>query len=247
MPDSDAAAITQCPIVHRDRFLVIINKAAGLLSHPNPGRGHIKESCAFEGRYDMEEKCFHSAAGRVWLIHRLDQDTSGVLLGALDEKTAQRCREAFEAGVVRKRYLALVRGSVSPQGAWLDHLAVTRDRGRVRTAVLKSRPPNAELQYTLLGFNPAARLSWLDIDLITGRTHQIRVQASSRQHPLAGDDVYGDFDWNRRLRKEFGLRRLFLHARQLEIKHPASGQLLKVEAPLPEDLQRMAAQLGLVK
>jgi RluA family pseudouridine synthase len=247
MSDSDLPAITQCPILHRDRFLVVINKPAGVLSHPNSGRSDAKERSAFEGRYDMEQKCFLGAAGRVWLIHRLDQDTSGVLLGALDEKTALRCREAFEAGSVRKSYLTLVRGSLSPAGTWLDHLAVSRDRGRVRTAVLKGRPPNAELRFKMRGFHAATRLSLIDIDLITGRTHQIRVQAASRQHPLIGDDVYGDFDLNRRLRKEFNLRRLFLHARQIELKHPASGEVLRVEAPLPEDLQRMGLQLGLVK
>lgn len=245
MSESDPTAITQCPILHRDRFIVVINKTAGVLSHPNSGRSDAKERSAFEGRYDMEEKCYHGVAGRVWLIHRLDQDTSGVLLGAFDEKTALRCREAFEQGTVRKSYVTLVRGSLPPQGTWLDHLAVSRDRGKVRTGVLKGRPPNAELRFKVRGYHATTRLSLLDIDLITGRTHQIRVQAASRQHPLAGDDVYGDFDMNRRLRKDLHLRRLFLHARQLELKHPTSGQMLRVEAPLPEDLQKVCSSLGL--
>ncbi|HYF36403.1 MAG TPA: RluA family pseudouridine synthase [Prosthecobacter sp.] len=243
-PDSDASAITQCPILHRDRFIIGINKPAGILSHPNAGRSGGKERSAFEGRYDLDEKVFDGPGGRVWLIHRLDQDTSGVLLGALDEKTAVRCREAFEANAVHKKYLALVRGSLSAGGTWLDHLGVSRERGRVRTAVLKGRPPNAELRFKVIGHNAAARLSLLDIDLITGRTHQIRVQAASRQHPLAGDDVYGDFHLNRRLRAEIHLRRLFLHARQLELKHPASGQKLVIEAPLADDLQGAVTKLG---
>lgn len=244
-PDSEEPAITQCPVLHRDRFIVVVNKPAGVLSHPNPGKSNGKDRSAFEGRYDLEQKVFDGPGGRVWLIHRLDQDTSGVLLAALDEKTAVRCREAFEAGTVRKRYLAMVRGSLAAGGTWLDHLAISRDRGRVRTAVLKGRPPNAELHFKVCGHHAGARVSVLEIDLITGRTHQIRVQAASRQHPLIGDDVYGDFDLNRRMKGELGIRRLFLHARQLELKHPASGQRLLVEAPLAEDLAAVCAKLGI--
>jgi 23S rRNA-/tRNA-specific pseudouridylate synthase len=106
----------------------------------------------------------------------------------------------------------------------------------VRTTVQKSLPPNAELRYEVKGHHAGQRLTLMDIELITGRTHQIRVQAASRQHPLAGDDVYGDFDMNRRLRQQLGIKRLCLHARQLEFKHPASGNRLRIEAPLPEDL-----------
>lgn len=244
MPPPESSAITQCPILHQDRFLVVVNKLPGMLSHPNAGRSDSKEHCAFEGRYDMESKCYTGPAGKVWLIHRLDQDTSGVLLGALDEKTALKCREAFEVGSVRKRYLSLIRGKVPAEDTWLDHLAVSRERGRVRTTVIKGRPPNAELSYRLLGCSAAARLSLIDIDLVTGRTHQIRVQTSSRQHPVIGDDVYGDFDLNRRLKKELGLRRLFLHARELVLKHPASGQTLRIEAPLSDDLQLVVDKLG---
>jgi RluA family pseudouridine synthase len=241
----ETSPLTHCPILHRDRFVVVVNKPAGILSHPNSGRSSGKEKCAFEGRYNLETKVFDGPAGRVWLIHRLDQDTSGVLLGALDEVTAKRCRDAFESGHVQKRYLALVRGSLSPEGTWLDHLGTSRERGRVRTAVLKGRPPNAELRYFLLGHNRDARVSLLDIELITGRTHQIRVQAASRQHPLIGDDVYGDFELNRRMKAAHQVRRLFLHARLLELKHPASGATLSVRAPLPDELARLCVKLGL--
>lgn len=234
---SDATPlITQCPILHRDRFIVLVNKPAGVLSHPNSARVDPKNRAAFEGKYDLDRKCFDSPAGKVWLIHRLDQDTSGVLLAALDEGTAEKCRALFEEDAVKKHYLALVRGTLPAKDIWLDHLTTTRIAGRVRTRSLKGRPPNAELRYEVKGHNATQRLSLMDIELITGRTHQIRVQASSRQHPLAGDDVYGDFDMNRRLRQQLGVKRLCLHARKLEFKHPASGNRLCIEAPLPEDL-----------
>jgi RluA family pseudouridine synthase len=246
MPEPKPAAnLTQCPILHRDRFLIVVNKPAGVLSHPNKGGGGGAEPSAFEGRYDLEKKVFEGPAGKVWLIHRLDQDTSGALLGALDERTALRCRQAFEEETVHKQYLALVRGALPGSGTWLDHLAVSRGGGRVRTAVVKGRTPNAELRFRNLGHDPTSRLTLLEIELITGRTHQIRVQAAARQHPVAGDDIYGDFNLNRRLKSEQGLRRLFLHALRLEMKHPASGQKLVVEAPLAEELQGVCGKLGL--
>ncbi len=200
--------------------------------------------CAFEGRYDLDQRCFEGPAGKVWLIHRLDQDTSGVLLAALDERSAEKCRALFEQGGVRKHYSALVRGSLPAQEIWLDHLVTNRAAGRVRTTVLKGRPPNAELHMEVKAHNTQQRVSWIDTDLITGRTHQIRVQAASRQHPLVGDDVYGDFDMNRRLRQQFGIKRLCLHARQLELRHPASGNKLSVQAPLPDDLSGLWLSLG---
>jgi RluA family pseudouridine synthase len=239
-----ADVITHCPVLHRDRFIIVINKPAGVLSHPNSARIDPRHTAAFEGRYDLERRCFEGPAGKVWLIHRLDQDTSGALLAALDEKTADRCRALFEEGTIHKHYLALVRGSPVPKGIWLDHLATSRGGGGVRTQVIKGRPPNAELSYQVRAHSAEHRLSLLDITLITGKTHQIRVQATSRQHPLAGDDVYGDFSLNKRLRQSLGLRRLALHAHRLEFKHPASGYKTVIEAPLPEDLSAAFKVLG---
>ncbi len=235
---------TTCPILHRDRFIVVINKPAGVLSHPNPGRQDARTPAAFLGRYDSEQRCFETPAGKVWLLHRLDQDTSGVLLAALDERSALRCRALFEEGTIQKRYLALVRGSLEGKGTWLDHLATSRSGGGVRTQVVKGRPANAELRFEVRAHSDEHRLSLLDIQLITGRTHQIRVQAASRQHPLAGDDVYGDFAMNKRLRQSLGLRRLALHAHRLEFRHPASGLHTTIEAPVPEDLGQAFGTLG---
>ncbi len=224
---------------------MVVNKPAGILSHPNAGGADSKQRAAFHGHYDLKEKSFRSPACTLWLIHRLDQDTSGVLMAAKDLKTADRLREAFEETAVRKTYLALVSGQMRGEGPWLDHLITARERRQVRTTVLKGRPPNAELHYRVLGSQAHHRLSLLEIQLITGKTHQIRVQSSSRHHPLIGDDVYGNFDLNRRLRKELGIRRLFLHAKRIEFKHPASGQRLAIEAPLPDELLQPLEKLGL--
>ena len=219
--------------LYEDRWLVVIDKPPGVLSHPNP-KAKSKEACAFEGTYDFDAKCFTSPRGKLWLIHRLDQDTSGVLLAAKDEKTATACRRAFEEQAVKKIYLALsAGGGLARQGVWLDHLVVNHERKQVRTEVVKGRAPNAESRYRLLRYSPELRTSLIEIELITGKTHQIRVQCASRHVPIVGDDVYGDFALNRRMRKDFGLKRLMLHARSLTLRHPVTGEVLTVEAPLP--------------
>jgi len=242
---SSEVAITHCEVLHEDRFLLVVNKPHGVLSHPNP-KSAKPQSAAFEGRYDADRRCFTSAAGKVWLIHRLDQDTSGVLLAAKDEKTAAACREAFEAEAVRKTYLALCAGGgLKSEGVWLDHLITSHERHQVRTTVRHGPRPNAEARYRLVDYSAAHRLSLVEIELITGKTHQIRVQATSRHLPLVGDDVYGSFDLNRKLRQSLGARRLFLHAHELRLKHPASGQMLTVKAPLPKDLSDVLQSAGM--
>lgn len=228
--------LTTSPILFEDRWLLVVSKPAGVLSHPNP-KGGADERCAFEGRYDFEEKAFASPGGKVWLIHRLDQDTSGVLLAAKDSRTANACRAAFEEDAVRKLYVtATAGGGLKKSGVWLDHLTIKHERKRVRTEVVKGLRPNAESRFRLLGYSALHRLSWIEIELITGKTHQIRVQCASRHLPIVGDDVYGDFELNRRLKKELGLKRLCLHARTLQLKHPVTGEALTIEAPLPEDM-----------
>ncbi|WP_395742731.1 RluA family pseudouridine synthase [Prosthecobacter sp.] len=241
-----ASALTRCEVLHEDRFLIVVNKPHGLLSHPNP-KGGKPQAAAFEGSYDAGSRCFTTAAGTVWLMHRLDQDTSGVLLGARDEKTAAACRAAFEAEQVRKKYLALCSGggSLKPEGVWLDHLITAHAGHQVRTTVRHGLRPNAEAKYRVLELNALNRVVLLEIELITGKTHQIRVQAASRQLPLVGDDVYGSFDLNRKLRKTLLARRLFLHAHQLTLKHPASGQQLTITAPLPPDLSAVLESAGM--
>ena len=227
--------LTTCPILFQDRWFIVVEKPAGVLSHPNAHAGGKQQRAAFEGRYDSDKKCFRSAAGPIWLVHRLDQDTSGVLIGVLDEETAKKCREAFETGQVDKRYIALVGGSPQSEGTWRDCLVVKREKSRVRTEVNRAGRPNAELRYRVLKQSREQRLAMLEIELLTGRTHQIRVQAATRHCPLIGDDVYGDFELNRRLRKSHGIRRLCLHAHSIELPHPATGKRLRVVSPIPEE------------
>ena len=238
--------LTRHPIRFEDEWLIAIDKPAGTVSHPNPRSGRC--ACAFAGAYDADERCFRTPGGLLWLIHRLDQDSSGLLLAAKSAAIAQSCRELFDSRQIRKTYLVLAAGKVVPAaGVWKDHLVKQTGGDRVRSVVRAALPPNAQLEYRVRSLvrshSPATVLSLLEIILLTGRTHQIRVQTARRRHPVAGDRIYGDFALNRSLRQELGLRRLFLHAWQLEFVHPATHRPLKLTAPLPVELEAcLAAQ-----
>jgi RluA family pseudouridine synthase len=237
--------VTDCPILYEDAQLILINKPAGTLSHPNPGALSSRNRGAFQGEYDFNHKTFATESGPIWLLHRLDQDTSGVLLAAKDSRSAELCREAFDSGEVRKDYLCLLRGDPGVRGIWKDHLSLKRDGSKARSVVLRGHAPNAELHFRRLGYSTSHRMSLVQVELMTGKTHQIRVQAKSRQHPLCGDDIYGDFSWNKKMQRELGLGRLFLHAWRLQLQHPSTKRLLRIEAPLPEELEQALQRLEL--
>lgn len=229
-------SFTQCPVLFEDADLIVIHKPEGVLSHPNPGAKNGASS--FEGPYDLDERRFQTPRGPVWLIHRLDQDTSGVLLAAKNKKSVAACRKSFEERKVKKHYVALVsRRPMPPHGIWRDTLTERRSSGSVRSVIGYSGKPNAFLNYKMKEYFPKFNLSLLEIDLLTGKTHQIRVQSAYRGHPVAGDRVYGNFTLNKELRQVLDLRRLFLHAWRLVFPHPASGKVLTIESPLPGDLE----------
>lgn len=244
---SSSEVSTHCKVIHQDEWLVVVEKPFGVLSHPNPGSKSTQRPsrCAFEGSYDPEKRCFNGPAGPIWLIHRLDQGTSGVLLAARDAETVTRCREAFEKGLVEKQYSALVSGLLPREGVWKDALVEKRTAGKIRVSVRPGAPLNSEMRFRVAASSRALRLSLLEVQLLTGRTHQIRVQAASRHHPLLGDDVYGDFSRNRRAKQEFGLRRIFLHAASLQLPHPATGRRLSLVSPLPVELVEVLEKLRL--
>lgn len=238
-----ASSFTQCPILFEDADLLIVHKPEGVLSHPNSGAKG--PPCAFEGPYDLGDRKFQTPLGPVWLIHRLDQDTSGVLLAAKNKKSAATCRDAFEKRKVEKGYIALVsRRPMPAHGLWRDALTERRAGGGVRTAIHPSGKPNAFLNYKMKEYFQKFNLSLLEIELLTGKTHQIRVQSAYRGHPVAGDRVYGNFGLNKELRQAIGLRRLFLHAWRLALPHPTLGKNFIFEAPLPDDLEKCLILAG---
>ncbi len=238
---------TRYLILFEDDHLIAIHKPEGILSHPNL-EGHRPSRSAFEGSYHFDERRFDTPGSSLWLVHRLDQDTSGILLAAKSLEIAKACRVCFEKQSIRKIYLALVDGKPpSLTGTWRDHLEKKILHHKVRSIIRSGRPPNAELRYKIQ--NSEFRIqnfrcfSLLEITLLTGRTHQIRLQTAARGYPIAGDRLYGDFQLNRQLRHKIGLRRLFLHAFRLQFPHPKTGHDLTLEAPLTKELEDCLACL----
>ena len=224
-------------ILFEDDWLIGVDKPAGLAVHGGSGiaLGLIEQLRA--ARPD---------ARFLELAHRLDRETSGVLLVAKKRAALTGLHAQLRDGEIDKRYLALVRGP------WKDAMRVVDvplHRFSTREGERRVRPePSGRASMTIFRLERAwpARVppvALLEAELKTGRTHQIRVHLAHLGHALAGDDKYGDFAWNRELARE-GLKRMFLHARELTFAHPASGDPIVVASPPPEALSRFLTGLG---
>ena len=227
------------PILYEDDALIAVNKPAGLAVHGGSGisYGLIEQLRAARPKAKFLE-----------LVHRLDRDTSGVLLVAKKRAALLALHAALREGRVDKRYLVLVRGNWRDAKRQVD-LPLTRfvtGEGERRVRVERTGGQLARTVFyrreTWPGASPP--LSLLEAELHTGRTHQIRVHLTHLGFPLAGDDKYGDFAWNKALARE-GLKRMFLHAWRLGLPHPVESREIAFEAPLPPDLANFVARLEL--
>jgi 23S rRNA pseudouridine955/2504/2580 synthase len=213
-------------IIYRDDGLLVLDKPAGQAVHGGSG---ISLGIIEQLRRELPEQRFME------LVHRLDRETSGVLLVALKRSALVELHRMLRDGEVRKTYLALAIGH------WRDpvrhvklplHKFHTEDGER--RVMVRDDGQHAHTIFRLR--ERYSGYSLLEAELKTGRTHQIRVHLASLKHPIALDDKYGDFELNRALKKQ-GLKRMFLHAARLEMRHPLTGAPLVLEAPLPPDLQ----------
>jgi 23S rRNA pseudouridine1911/1915/1917 synthase len=225
-------------VVYRDDDVIIIDKPAGLVTHPAPGheRGTLVNALlALEaGRGGLG-----TGAGveRPGIVHRLDRDTSGLIVVARNDAAQVALQAQLKARRVRKTYLALAGGVVNAQLGRIEKPIGRDPRNRMRMAV------TAEGKPAVTGYRVRERFAaWtlLEVDLVTGRTHQIRVHLASIGHPVAGDTVYAGGTVRR---GPDGLERLFLHAWKLEFLSPGSGRLVRCEAPLPDALESVLERL----
>jgi len=226
--------------VFRDDTLWVLDKPAGVLSHPNPPSDEASNAL-LRAPYDFERETFSlqgpgQEPAEIHLVHRLDQDTSGLIICTFGEEAASALKEALFHREVEKEYRALVLGLESAsQGEWADHLE--KVSGKHGALVKSGRGKiNAVTRYSVLERIGIAGLSLLSLRPQTGRTHQLRVQAARRGCPIAGDERYGDFAANRFLSAEIGLKHMFLHAVHMELRHPRTGHVLKLNAPLTSRL-----------
>ncbi len=219
-------------VVYEDADLIIVDKPAGLVTHPAPGHPNGTLVDALLAR---EAGALGSLAGkqRPGIVHRLDRDTSGLLLVARHDAAQAYLQAALKARRVKKSYLALVHGSVAAQSGRIEAPIGRDPRRRTRMAVV------ADGRASVTGYRVREQFAgWtlLELDLVTGRTHQIRVHLASIGHPVAGDPLYGT---GLSRRGPETLERLFLHAWKLELAAPEGDRMIRAEAPLPEALEQV--------
>lgn len=219
-------------VIAQDQDLLVLAKPAGLAVHGGSGISL--------GAIELLRAALPDG-DRLELVHRLDRDTSGCLLVARRRSMLRRLHEAFRAGEVSKRYLALLVGGDWAGGAQTSTapLLTTERRGGERHVRIDEQGKPAETRFHPLRRYPAALLA--GVDLHSGRTHQIRVHAAGLGHPVAGDPRYGVSPDP--LVEHAGLRRLFLHAGALGLRHPRSGEWCTFRCPLPPDLAQVLERL----
>ena len=211
------------PVVYRDDDVVVVDKPAGITVHPGAGRAR--------GTLAAQLLTLGAAGGadpeRPGIVHRLDRETSGLLVAARSEAAYEGLREAIARREVERRYLALVRGTPRSRTGRVD-APIGRDRrDPTRRSLDTTEPREAVTHFELVERLHAHAL--LDVRLETGRTHQIRVHLAAIELPVAGDPVYG-------VKNDLGLERQFLHAHRLRFAHPTTGVELALDSPPPVEL-----------
>ena len=230
-------------VVYEDDDLIVVNKPAGMVVHPAAGihSGTLANALAFH----FQQLSTTSGAARPGIVHRLDKGTSGLLVVAKTEEAHENLADQFRDREVFKSYAALVHGQVEKNGDEIDQPIARDPRNRTRMAVVRGGRPAVSIYKVQRRFE---RFTLLDIELKTGRTHQIRVHLAWLKHPVVGDEVYGagrdntviDPVIRSRIAK---LGRQFLHAEHLGFRHPRTAEQMRFSAPLPKELQSLLDQI----
>jgi 23S rRNA pseudouridine1911/1915/1917 synthase len=219
-------------LVYEDKSLLVVNKPPGMVVHPAPGH---EGGTLLNALLAYCPQLAASGDDRPGIVHRLDRDTSGLILVAKSDKVLRTLQRQFKERQVHKAYLALLDGHLQPSWGRVEAPIGRDPHHRQRMAVLSGGREAVTEYHVLEQFDHHSGLVAGDYSLVeaqpqTGRTHQIRVHFASIGHPVVGDTVYG------RRRARLPVSRQFLHAQRLGFKHPATSQRMDLEAPLPADL-----------
>ena len=229
-------------IVYEDDTLVVVNKPAGLVVHPAAGihSGTLANALAYHF-----QQLPNASSVRPGIVHRLDRDTSGLLVVAKTEPALENLSDQFRDRSVYKSYVALVHGRVPSDSGRIEE-PLARDRSnRTRMAVVRGGRSALSIYRVNLRFN---RFTLLDVELKTGRTHQIRVHMAWLKHPVVGDETYGggrdNTIQNPKLKSQIrSLGRQFLHAEKLAFAHPKTGERVLYQSPLPPELSNLLKEI----
>jgi 23S rRNA pseudouridine1911/1915/1917 synthase len=230
--DPPAAAAVEAAVrfavAFEDEHLLVVDKPAGLVVHPARGHRTGTLAQALAGRAAGGEEPY-----RAGIVHRLDRDTSGLLVVAKSDEVHRALKALLAARGLRREYLTLVEGRPPARTGTIDAPIGRHRHDRVLMSIDTDEPREARTHFEIERLLPGATL--LRVLLDTGRTHQIRVHMAAIDHPVCGDPQYGTPG-------EYGLQRQFLHAARLTFAHPVSGETVDVSSPLPEDLAAALAR-----
>jgi 23S rRNA pseudouridine1911/1915/1917 synthase len=213
-------------IVYEDEHLLVVNKPAGMVTHPAPGHYEGTLVNALLGRVKRLSRL--GGEFRPGIVHRLDKDTSGLIIIAKDENVHYKLAEQFKKREVYRQYIAIVLGSLKGEQGTITASLGRHPKNRKKFCVCHEKGREAITRYRVLERGNNATL--LEIFPITGRTHQIRVHLAHLGYPMLGDSIYG---------KRQGVDRQALHAKSIGFLHPVTGQYVRLESPLPDDMKKM--------
>jgi len=220
-------------IIYEDDYLLAINKGPNVVVHPGAGN---KENTLVNYVFGYLKK-------KPYLIHRLDKDTSGVILLAKDEDTHHKMQALWQRRDVTKTYETLVKGILDVKKGIIDSPIIRDKINRQKMKI--SAMDNARNAIThfkcITAFH---KYTFLEVEILTGRTHQIRVHLSAINHPVIGDATYGDKSINEFFQTNYGLYRQFLHAKTLKFIHPILDKEIYLKSPLPKDLSDILSKLS---
>ena len=221
-------------VIYEDEHLVAIDKPAGMIVHP--GRGQTTGTLVAALQFHFDSLSDVGGTLRPGIVHRLDRDTTGVIVVAKNNQVHHKLSRQFELREVTKRYHAICWGRVELDSDYIEtHVGVSRrNREKMRVVPAGGKSRHAETFYEVI--ERFDRTSYLRLSPRTGRTHQLRVHMAHLNHPILADRLYGGARLEGR---ELPIRRQALHARSLEVTHPVTGKAIRFEAPLPEDFRQV--------
>ena len=243
-PPKPATAVQQdFEVLYEDEHILAVNKPPGLAIHP--GSGIRGETLVDQVRAYLERQGLRTPEGefKPSPAHRLDRETSGVVVVAKTRQAMVRLTEIFTAGEAAKTYLALAKGRFQKEAGTIDLRLAEHQQTFASKQQRGVNLQEAITHWRRLAGGPEATL--LELTIETGRTHQIRRHLEAIGHPVVGDTKYGDFPFNRIAQRQWALRRMFLHSLRLSLAHPISKKRLSLLAPLPQELAEALPRAGI--
>ena len=228
-------------VIYEDKDIVVVNKPAGMVVHPTDHGAHVSGTLVNAVMHYCKDLSGIGGEKRPGIVHRLDKDTSGLIIVAKNDKAHNHIAKQIHDRKVAKKYITLLKGHLSPrEGSIEAPLEKTRGEKDMRVSGRK------KAKYALTHYKVKKYVgdySLVEVQIVTGRTHQIRVHFASINHPVCGDEMYSDETQNSKLKVQ-GLKRQFLHAAYLKFRLPKNDEFIELKAPLAEDLEEVLKKMS---